>query len=269
MNRIPGLPLGYFARYAGMKITGQPMYPRAMIERVQNLLGGQNGWMDVYGMMSLNKLRFFTKELKEKLLPVSPYEDLGLTPAMHRWHPFNRQMYLGARIMLPGHLLSAKGDRVALHNSVEARYPFLDDDVTDYIATLHPRWKLRGVLRDKFVERKVAERWLPKDVAWRAKKMFRAPMDAWIGGTAGSWVDEVLSPESLKKTGYFDPDAVAVARVKLGTLRRGLGRTGLEMGLTAVTATQLWHHLWISGDLSSLKSLSYRTMPDEPTRLSA
>jgi asparagine synthase (glutamine-hydrolysing) len=35
-------------------------------------------------------------------------------------------------------------------------------------------------------------------------------------------------------------------------MRRGLGRTGLEMGLTAVTATQLWHHLWISGDLADL-----------------
>jgi len=275
MNNIPGMPLGYFARYLGMKLTGQPMYPRHMIERVQKLLGGQNGWMDVYGMMSLNKLRFFTNALKEKLLPVSPYEDLGLSPAMHRWHPFNRQMYLGARIMLPGHLLSSKGDRVALHNSVEARYPFLDDEVTDYIATLHPRWKLRGVWRDKFVERKVAERWLPKDVAWRAKKMFRAPMDAWIAegargqGQGASWIDEVLSPESLRKTGYFDVDAVTAARMKLGKMRRGIGRTGLEMGLTAVTATQLWHHLWISGDLSSLKALSYRTMPDEPTQMSA
>jgi len=253
-SRIPGIPLGYWGRKLLMKATGQPMYPRAMIEHVTKILGGQNGWMDVYGMMSLNKLRFFTNSLKEKLLPISPYEDLGLTPKMHDWHPFNRQMYLGARIMLPGHLLSSKGDRVALHNSVEARYPFLDDEVLDYIATLHPRWKLRGVLKDKFVERKVAERWLPKDVAWRRKKMFRAPMDAWIGEAKSSWIDEVLSPESLKKTGYFEPDAVAAARLKLPTMRKGVGRTSMEMGLTAVTATQLWHHLWISGDLSSLKS---------------
>jgi asparagine synthase (glutamine-hydrolysing) len=164
-------------------------------------------------------------------------------------------MYLGARIMLPGHLLSSKGDRVSMHSSVETRYPFLDEDLLAYTATLHPRWKLRGLLRDKYVERKVAERWLPSEVAWRRKHMFRAPMDAWIHAERNdTWIEQVLSPESLQKTGYFDPTAVAAAREKLGKMRRGLGRTGLEMGLTAVTATQLWHHQWISGDLADLKS---------------
>jgi asparagine synthase (glutamine-hydrolysing) len=265
MDRIPGVPVGYGVRWAAMKATGQQMYPRAMVRKVQKLLGGQNGWMDVYGMMSLNKLRFFADELKTQLIPVSPYEDLGLPADLHRWHPFHRQMYLGARVMLPGHLMSSKGDRVSMHSSVETRYPFLDEDLLAYTATLHPRWKLRGLLRDKYVERKVAERWLPKDVAWRRKHMFRAPMDAWIdadgsrsegkgSGPSFQWIEQVLSPESLKKTGYFDAAAVAAAREKLGKMRRGLGRTGLEMGLTAVTATQLWHHLWISGDLAEIPS---------------
>ena len=81
--------------------------------------------------------------------------------------------------MLPGHLLASKGDRIAMHSSVERRYAFLDEDVIAYMAKLHPRWKLRGMLKDKFIERKVAERWLPKEVAWRRKHMFRAPMDTW------------------------------------------------------------------------------------------
>ncbi len=260
-DRIPGFPLGFMGRWAAMKALGHPMYPLKMIRYVQKLLGGQNGWMDVYGMMSLNKLRFYTPELKEKLVPISPYEDLDLPPDLHRWHPFHRQMFLGARIMLPGHLLSAKGDRVAMHSSVEARYPFLDEAVLAYIAKLHPRWKLRGLLRDKFLERKVAERWLPKDVAWRAKKMFRAPMDAWIeregqtskGTAEDKWIDQVLSRESLTKTGYFDVEAVLAARARL-TKPGGLGRTGVGMGLTAVTATQLWHHLYVSGDLADIPS---------------
>jgi len=110
-------------------------------------------------------------------------------------------------------------------------------------------------------------------VAWRRKMMFRAPMDAWLetpsGGhepperngpqgahaprsEAGSWINQVLSPESIRKAGYFDPDAVAAARQKIGRMRRGLARTGLEMGLTAVTATQLWHHLYLGGGLCDL-----------------
>ena len=73
-----------------------------------------------------------------------------------------------------------------MHSSVETRYAFLDEDVIAYMAKLHPRWKLRGVMNDKFVERKVAERWLPKDVAWRRKMMFRAPMDTWAAVAAGT-----------------------------------------------------------------------------------
>ena len=163
-------------------------------------------------------------------------------------------MYLGARIMLPGHLLACKGDRVAMHSSVEGRYPFLDEDVIAFMAKLHPRWKLRGLTNDKFIERKVAERWLPKEVAWRKKKMFRAPMDSWVqSSNEAGWIKQVLSPESLRKSGYFDPEAVAAGVAKLeGMKRKSPGKTGLEMGLTAVTATQVWHHLYLGGGLCDL-----------------
>ncbi len=267
LDRIPGVPLGGALRTLVLKATGQPSFPLRHYRSTQRMLGGPNGWLDLYGMMSLNKLRFFTPEMRERALTNSPWDDLGLSPDLNRWHPFNRQMYLGARIILPGHLLASKGDRVAMHSSVETRYAFLDEEVLAFISKLHPRWKLRGLLRDKFVERKVAERWLPKDVAWRRKKMFRAPMDAWnetpAAGQPGrngtpqrrsDWADQILSAESLLKAGYFDPTAVAAARQKLPGMRRGLARTGLEMGLTAVTATQLWHHLYIGGALCALPS---------------
>jgi asparagine synthase (glutamine-hydrolysing) len=275
LDRVPALPLGGILRTTLLKVTGQPRFPLSQYRATLAKLGGPNGWLDLYGMMSVNKLRFFTRENRERLLDMSPWDDLDLTPDMKRWHPFNRQMYLGARIMLPGHLLASKGDRVAMHSSVETRYAFLDEDVLAYIAKLHPRWKLRGLLKDKFIERRVAARWLPKEVAWRRKHMFRAPMDTWIaresangkahpspplakGGLGcGDWIEQVLSPESIRKAGYFDPDAVTAARQTIGGMRRGLPRTGLEMGLTAVTATQLWHHLYLGGGLCDLPTQSW------------
>ncbi len=259
MERMPGgIPLGYYAKKLAMRWGGHPMYPRHIVRRVQKFVGGHNGWMDVYGIMSLSKLRFFTPEITQQLVNRSPYEDLDLHPDRHRWHPFNRQMYLGARVMLPGHLLAGKGDRVSMHNSVEARYPFLDEDVIAYMAKLHPRWKLRGLRRDKYVERKAAEAWLPKDVAWRRKFMFLAPMDSWVAGmkpagSADAWVEQVLSPESIRKTNLFEHAAVQGAREQLLRMRPGaVGRTGLEMGLTAVVATQLWHHLYVGGGLADI-----------------
>jgi asparagine synthase (glutamine-hydrolysing) len=240
------------------------------IERAQRAAGGQNGWLLLYGLFSLNKFRFFSPQMREAVEKRSAFEELELTPNVRRWHPFHRQMYLGARIMLPGHLLASKGDRIAMHSSVETRYAFLDEDVTAYMAKLHPRWKLRGLRWDKYVERKVAERWLPKEVAWRRKHMFRAPMDSWAShhadasGAGGSWIDQVLSRESIVKAGYFDPDAVAAVRTKLATMRGGLGRTAQEMGLTAVTATQLWHHLYLGGGLCDLRSAEFGMRNSEP-----
>jgi len=273
LDNVPGVPLGYYARKLVLKyFAGSPIYPQAFVRHAQNAVGGQNGWLDLYGMMSLNKLRFFRRDVMASVMDKSPYDDLGLTPNLRRWHPFHRQMYLGARIMLAGHLLSGKGDRVAMHNSVETRYPFLDEDVVDFMAKLHPSWKLRGLFQDKFVERKVAERWLPPEVAWRKKLMFRAPMDSWIQKASpgqSPWIDEVLSPESLRKTGFFDPAAVDAGRARLATMRRrALGRTGLEMGLTAVVSTQLWHHLYMNSGLCSLPSLDFgpRGLPTPDTR---
>ena len=255
LEAVPGL--GYRVRTAAAKLMGQPPFPRATYDRAEQVFGERNGWLDIYGLMSFSKLRFLTGDMRTAVLKHSPFDDLELPTRLKRWHPFHRGMYLGARVMLAGHLLSSKGDRVAMHSSVEARYPFLDEDVVDYMAKLHPRWKLRGLLRDKFVERKVAQRWLPKDVAWRRKKMFRAPMDSWFGTDLAPmpWIEAVLSPESIRKAGYFDAAAVQQARTQLAGMRtRSIGRPALEMGLTAVMATQLWHHLFIRPELCALPS---------------
>ena len=107
----------------------------------------------------------------------------------------------------------------------------------------------------KLLLRKVAERWLPREVAWRRKAMFRAPFDSFHLDQAPPFVDQLLSEESLRKTGYFDPEAVTHWRQAYRRLRvGGLQRTSVEMGLVGVTATQLWHQTFIDGSLADLPS---------------
>jgi asparagine synthase (glutamine-hydrolysing) len=165
-------------------------------------------------------------------------------------------------VMLPGLLLASKGDRVAMHSSVETRYPFLDEEVFAFLARLHPVWKMRG-LRDKLVLRYLAERWLPRSIAWRRKVMFRAPLDGFHGGggpvRTPLWVDQLLSPAALARTGYFDPRAVAHWRQAFRGMRAsGNQRTMVEMGLVGVVATQLWHHTFIDGSLADMPSQARR-----------
>src|SRR5262249_46498844 len=195
------------------------------------------------GLMSMSKLRLFSPRMLELVEKHNPYDDLQLPlEKMRRWHPFHRGLYFGPRLLLPGLLLSSKGDRVAMHSSVETRPPFLDEKVYSFLARLHPRWKLHG-LRDKYLLRCLAERWLPRQVAWRGKAMFRAPLDSFHGTELPPFVEQLLSEESLRKTGYFDPEAVRHWRQAFRQMGpRSLQRTSIEMGLVGVVATQLWHH---------------------------
>ena len=137
-------------------------------------------------------------------------------------------------------------------NSVETRYPFLDEDVIAFAARLHPRWKLRRGLRDKYLLRQAAERVLPKSVAQRPKAMFRAPLAESFLAHPPAFVRELMSVESSARSGYFD---VARVRQDCELLEKGEGRkfgAFASLGLGGVVATQLWHHLYPAAGVRSL-----------------
>jgi len=253
LDRIPGIPLGQLVRRGFLRMNGMPRFPWSVVHRTAASVGGYNAWLDVYGLMSLSRLMFFSPAMKEAVGDHVPYEDLKLDlPRMARWHPLNRSLALGAKVMLGGMLLLSKGDRVAMNSSVETRYPFLDEGVFAFLAKISPRWKLHG-LTDKYILRKVAERWVPHEIAWRRKAMFRAPMDTFHLEGAPAFFEQLLSVEALRKTGYFDPAAVRHWRTALLHMRHGsYPRTAVEMGLMGVTATQLWHQTFIDSTLADV-----------------
>jgi asparagine synthase (glutamine-hydrolysing) len=253
LDVVPGLRLSELLRRGYLRLSGAPQFPWSLARRNEEAVCGPNPWLNLYGLVSLSKLRFFSRPMLDAVADRTPYAELNLNrERMCRWHPLHRGLYLGARILLPGLLLQGKGDRVAMHSSVETRYPFLDEEVFTFLARLHPRWKLHG-FRDKYLLRLLAQRWVPHDVAWRPKAIFRAPFDSFLRERVPSFVDQLLSEESLRKTGYFEPQAVQYWRRSFRQMRPGSPqRLSVEMGLTAVVATQLWHHTFIDDSLADL-----------------
>jgi asparagine synthase (glutamine-hydrolysing) len=255
LDFLPGVPLSELLCRGYLRLTGAPQFPWSYARRNQETLCGPNAWLSLYGLVAMAKLRFFNRPTFKAIADRNPYADLQLNrERMCRWHPLHRGLYLGARVMLPGLLLAAKGDRVAMHSSIETRYPFLDERVFTFLARLHPRWKLHG-LCDKYLLRLLARRWLPEDVARRPKAIFRAPFDVFHTERMPPFVDQLLSEESLRKTGYFEPQAVRFWRQAFRGLRRGSAqRMSVEMGLAGVLATQLWYHTFIDDSLADLPS---------------
>jgi asparagine synthase (glutamine-hydrolysing) len=265
LDVIPGLSLSGALRWLFSKISGEPAYSRDAMQRSLDVVGGQyNGWLYLYGVVTLSQRHFFSPWMKEELKDRVPLEDLDLnTERIRKWHPLNRELAISLRCHLPGLLLNGKGDRVAMNSSVETRYPFLDEELGDFLLQVDPRVKLRGLLGDKYLLRLAAQNWLPKSIAWRKKAMFRAPFDSFHLDTAPKFVEQLLSAESLRKTGYFDAESVLHWRKafrKLSTL--SLRRVSIEMGLVGVFATQLWHHIFIDGSLADLPS---RVTSQQPT----
>jgi asparagine synthase (glutamine-hydrolysing) len=263
---VPGVPVGRWLLGAFLRWAGGSAYSFAEARQVRTAVGGDNAWLAIYGLVGLSRLRFYSDSMRETVKDHIPFEDLKPNiERLRRMHPVHRALYFSGRIHLPGLLLNAKGDRVAMHSSVETRYPFLDEDVFAFLARLHPRWKLRGLLGDKYLLRRLAQRWLPQEIVRRPKVMFRAPFDSFHGSHAPAFVDQLLSEASLRKTGYFDPTAVRRGRQAFRSLPSFSGRRlSMEMGLVGVLATQLWHHTFVDGSLADLPSVHYAAPKAQP-----
>jgi asparagine synthase (glutamine-hydrolysing) len=248
-----GLRASNLVRHLGAVLNGRgAQWPRML--RFQDQVGGTNGLLDFYCLFCLTRRWFYSPAMLEELDEFSAFDDLKLDAArIARFHPLNRALYLGYKTMLPGLLMSQKGDRPAMHNSVETRHPFLDDAVIEFCARLPPSLKLRGFRDDKHLLRRYARQILPPAIADRPKAMFRAPFADTFFASPPGYVEELLSESSLRATGYFDPHHVrqfrtADLRIRLNPVKRLV----VEMGLTGVVATQLWHHIFLGGGLCEL-----------------
>jgi asparagine synthase (glutamine-hydrolysing) len=257
LDVVPGLNLSDCARRAYLRVNNVPHFSSKWRRQIEASVGGPNAWIDSYGLLTVSKLRFYSEQMLELMNDSHPWSELGFPlEKAKRWAPLNRGIWIAARVLLAGHLLQAKGDRVSMHSSVEVRYPFLDEQIFAFTAKLHPRWKLRG-FRDKYLLRLLAERWVPKSVARRGKVIFRAPLDSFHMDPEPPFVAQLLSEDSLRRTGYFDIKEVARWRNDFRALRAGsLPRLSVEAGLAAVVATQLWHHQFMGGGLADMPEWS-------------
>lgn len=168
---------------------------------------------------------------------------LALPARFPDWEPLSQAQYLEIVGFLSPYLLSSQGDRVAMAHAVEGRFPFLDHRVVAFCNRLPGRLKLRGLV-EKYALRQVARRLLPPGTLERRKRPYRAPIHrCFLGAGAPDYVNELLAPDAVKRTGLFRPDAVTALVTKL---RQGVrvGETD-DMALAGILSTQLLHFQFV------------------------
>lgn len=182
---------------------------------------------------------FFSKELQKRI--DGRRETRGMEAELPKefsgWNYFNRSQYLEASGLLPGYILSSQGDRMAMANSVEGRFPFLDYRLMEFAAKLPVRFKMKG-LNEKYLLKKSMKGLIPESIQKRPKQPYRAPeARSFFNGKKLDYVEELLSPEQIKKDGLFNPNAVA----KLVQKSRESKAVGVKdnMALVGILSTQL------------------------------
>jgi asparagine synthase (glutamine-hydrolysing) len=131
--------------------------------------------------------------------------------------------------------LLVKTDRASMANSLEARVPFLDSVITNFAFTLPTKHKVRGLAK-KVLLRKAAEPLLPREVVHGRKRGFSIPAAAWLRGELEPFARSTLSPETLRRQGFFEP--AVVTRLIDEHVRGVEDRSRQLWGLLAFT---LWH----------------------------
>ncbi|MGE3876937.1 MAG: asparagine synthase-related protein, partial [Parvibaculaceae bacterium] len=88
--------------------------------------------------------------------------------------PLNQSLYLWAKTMLPGYILTMLGDRMEMAHSIEGRVPFLDHHVVETLTAQPVSQKIRG-MTEKYVLREAARDVITDTVYKRQKHPFLSP----------------------------------------------------------------------------------------------
>ena len=115
--------------------------------------------------------------------------------------------YLELRSTLPDELLMY-GDKLSMAHGLEARVPYLDKEVVEYVECLPANLKVRNGSR-KWLHRKVCEGFLPGEILRRKKRGFAVNVvDDWFRGSMSKKLDETLMDSQSMLYRYLRPAAV-------------------------------------------------------------
>lgn len=115
----------------------------------------------------------------------------------------NRLIYLYLKNLLQEDILN-KVDRASMAVALEVRAPFLDHKLVEFINSLPPQYKLKG-FTTKYLFKKLMLGKIPKEIVFRPKKGFGAPIAFWIKKELKDFTLDLLNTAKIKREGIFNP----------------------------------------------------------------
>lgn len=201
----------------------------------------------VEGIFFDNFHSVFTREMQEELfngraspdfLSADPYAN-----ATSIFHHSNARNFLHQMLYADVNMdlveLLMKQDQMSMAASVESRVPFLDHEVVEFAGTIPPQLRLKGRAGKRLVK-KVAERYLPRDIVHRPKMGFPVPFDRWLKDDSVGMVAEILLDKRTIQRGYFN-----CAYVENLLKSHHSERRDFQSQIWMLLNFELWHRIFI------------------------
>jgi asparagine synthase (glutamine-hydrolysing) len=188
---------------------------------------------------------FFSDDFASTIKEYNPLGEIyqSLPGSFEKWSDLAKSQYLEATVFMSGYLLSSQGDRMAMGNSVEGRYPFLDYRVIELCAKLPDNQKLNS-LNEKFILKKLSLGKIPPSISNRPKQPYRAPIASILGNeNSTSYINDILSEDTIKSYGIFNHTKV---RMLINNARSQQSVSEIDqMAIAGILSTQLLFKMFI------------------------
>jgi len=153
----------------------------------------------------------------------------------------DQMLYVDQKTFLP-ELNLTYSDKTSMAASVEARVPLLDQQVAAFMRQVPARYKIKGT-QQKYLFKRAMEGILPPEVIWRGKASFGAPVRSWLKEDLRPMIRELLSEETIKQRGYFEP-----AAVQRMIDQHASGQVDQPLQIWALLTLEIWMQLFVDGN---------------------
>jgi asparagine synthase (glutamine-hydrolysing) len=196
-------------------------------------LAGSNRYLDASTLFREDDKRWLlTEEAWERVRDADPWRREAEHLAMPEGDWLSRLQYTDLKGYLPQDILT-KVDRMSAANSIEARVPFLDHHLVEFVSRLPSSMKLSGD-RSKHILKRAMSGLLPESILNRPKQGFAVPLDEWFRGRLESYVRDLLLSDTARLRGIFKPESVEALLAMHGMGRR------MDLHLWSLISFELW-----------------------------
>ena len=149
------------------------------------------------------KARLYSENLRDSMKGFDAYEYHRKCFEKCRANaPLNRLLYVDFKTFMPALNLDTT-DKTSMAANLEVRVPFLNHEIVSLSEIIPAELKIKGFKR-KYILKKAAESLLPKEVIWRKKAGFSAPVRSWLRTSLKPMIDDLLAEETIRRRGLFD-----------------------------------------------------------------